>query len=552
MTMLWPAQNNSLNIFAQSDKSPSVKEAFKSPADTAFRSTLTEANRLRSAQAETAENRRPEASEPPRRAEKPQPAEQKEPPARSADEPAEARETEPNRESDEAAASPDREASAESPQVGEGRSETDQTGDSTSSQGQESAQSTAQQPSAPAQGLQVQQLAGEVGWTGVQPAGATEMQNEQPQVVVLPVEGAGEITGATDSQSASPPDQTTAPAAAPNQTGEFAARTVLESMVAMNDPEAADQNRPAAGDVEPSRPAAASQAQEQVRPADRPATAQPTNTQNQTDQVTQILQDQPASERQASGDDRGSKEDGRQQSQWVMRGDSASASTPAVARAAQVEAGVRLENATAQAPTAELSGRTVAAAMPLGQIRIDSVPAVGQTTGSGDERAAGARNMADAPFTGRVIRGLTAMINQRGGVMNMRLEPPELGDLRVQMTIARGQVSAQFHVSTNEAHAQLEKSMGSLRAALESHGLTVERLHVHLPSSNSSQDMREENAEQDQQQQSRGHTDAGEGQSRGRGEDDETLNHQRSSRPAASPFAEAFASAPHAEERTGQ
>ena len=72
------------------------------------------------------------------------------------------------------------------------------------------------------------------------------------------------------------------------------------------------------------------------------------------------------------------------------------------------------------------------------------------------------------------------MVNQRGGVMNMRLDPPELGQLRIQMTIVRGIVSAEFQASTQQAHVLLDKNMAALRNALEGQGLTVERLAVHV------------------------------------------------------------------------
>ena len=62
----------------------------------------------------------------------------------------------------------------------------------------------------------------------------------------------------------------------------------------------------------------------------------------------------------------------------------------------------------------------------------------------------------------------------------MRLDPPELGALRVQMTIARGVVSAEFQPASQQAQALLEKGMATLRTALESQGLTVDRLSVHV------------------------------------------------------------------------
>ena len=57
----------------------------------------------------------------------------------------------------------------------------------------------------------------------------------------------------------------------------------------------------------------------------------------------------------------------------------------------------------------------------------------------------------ETAFASRVVRGLSAMVNQRGGVMTMRLDPPELGQLRVQMSLQAGVVSARFFAEQGQA-----------------------------------------------------------------------------------------------------
>jgi flagellar hook-length control protein FliK len=182
---------------------------------------------------------------------------------------------------------------------------------------------------------------------------------------------------------------------------------------------------------------------------------------------------------------------------------------PALGRAMQVQSAVHIENITGHAPitpsatTNGISASTAAAAEGQAFARAEN--------GSQDQ---------PHQMIGRVVRGLSAMINQRGGVMNMRLQPPELGQLRVQMTIARGVVSAQFQPASAEAQALLDRSMGTLRTALEAHGLSVERLSVQGPQQTGGPSTRD--AAEDQTQQQRHHHDAGHGQSRGRhdGHDD--------------------------------
>ena len=196
---------------------------------------------------------------------------------------------------------------------------------------------------------------------------------------------------------------------------------------------------------------------------------------------------------------------------------------PAIGRAVQVQAAIAVQNVAGH-PVLGGPPAALAASGP-------SEPPLMQTiTGL---------NAEDAPTTGRVIRGLTAMLQQRGGSMTMRLDPPALGQLRVQMTIARGAVTAEFQPGTAEAQALLDRSIATLRSALESKGLTVERLTVHAaPSSTPTRETADDQSQQ-QNQSSRNQSDAGDGRSRGRSDDpsqQDTPNHRFTAN-----FADAFA-----------
>lgn len=125
----------------------------------------------------------------------------------------------------------------------------------------------------------------------------------------------------------------------------------------------------------------------------------------------------------------------------------------------------------------------------------------------------------EARATTSVWRGLSAMVNQRGGVMHMRLDPPELGELRIQMTMARGMVSATFQASTHAAQSIIEQHMTTLRSALESHGLSVDRLSVSAPSPSNSAQLSNHGSGDQHQSDLRERHDAGQGESRGRGDD---------------------------------
>lgn len=199
------------------------------------------------------------------------------------------------------------------------------------------------------------------------------------------------------------------------------------------------------------------------------------------------------------------------------------ARTPALGRAVQIDHAVRLENATGQqAATPEIVGKSAIAPSP-------AVTAPGVSASAGVTGQAGAVDVEQAdPMMSRVLRGVTAAVNQRGGALTMRLDPPELGRLRIQMTITQGTVTAQFHAETAQTHDLLQRSLATLRASLESQGLTVERLTVHAPQATQHSAMRHESSEQQSQSQQQRHdADAGQGESRGRHDESSTRDGSR-------------------------
>ncbi len=96
----------------------------------------------------------------------------------------------------------------------------------------------------------------------------------------------------------------------------------------------------------------------------------------------------------------------------------------------------------------------------------------------------GAESDAD-PVTDRAIRGLTSVMAQRGGTVTLRLSPPDLGSLRIDVRLDGATVRAQFQASTPAAASMLHQNMAALRHALESQGLTVDNLQVQAPAATS-------------------------------------------------------------------
>lgn len=100
--------------------------------------------------------------------------------------------------------------------------------------------------------------------------------------------------------------------------------------------------------------------------------------------------------------------------------------------------------------------------------------------GDGAPRAAGAAMSADRAFSAGLTRGISAVLNQKGGALTMRLTPPSLGHVRIVMALKGGQVSVELEAGNARAHDLLRSQLPALRQSLEAKGLTVERLGVQL------------------------------------------------------------------------
>ena len=62
--------------------------------------------------------------------------------------------------------------------------------------------------------------------------------------------------------------------------------------------------------------------------------------------------------------------------------------------------------------------------------------------------------------------------------MQIRLDPPELGALRVSVQMRDGVMSATFEASSDQATKLLSHSLNDLKTALESQGVSVAAIHV--------------------------------------------------------------------------
>jgi flagellar hook-length control protein FliK len=131
----------------------------------------------------------------------------------------------------------------------------------------------------------------------------------------------------------------------------------------------------------------------------------------------------------------------------------------------------------------------------------------------------------------RVARGLHTALQQNGGTITLRLNPPEMGLVRVEVQVDGANVRAQLQTETDAVRTLLTQQIRHLRHALESQGLNVERLNVQTqPPASSSQ------------QQQLG-DEAHDGRSRGRhdgGGQKQTRDDQNNPRPQRGSFQQAL------------
>lgn len=126
-----------------------------------------------------------------------------------------------------------------------------------------------------------------------------------------------------------------------------------------------------------------------------------------------------------------------------------------------------------------------------------------------------AQSDSDAVNNARLTRGLANAVNQRGGAVTLRLTPPEMGTVRIQMQISGANVSASFHAESASAQTLLTQQLSQLRTSLETQGMNVERLSVQ-PMASTAQSQNSSQNQNDNQQQNQGQQQsANDGRSRG-------------------------------------
>lgn len=78
----------------------------------------------------------------------------------------------------------------------------------------------------------------------------------------------------------------------------------------------------------------------------------------------------------------------------------------------------------------------------------------------------------------QVARAMVAALRHKGGVVTLRLSPDELGQVRVELRVEDGKVSAVLDAQDERARGALHAGIDTLRKSLEASGLTITHLEV--------------------------------------------------------------------------
>ena len=82
----------------------------------------------------------------------------------------------------------------------------------------------------------------------------------------------------------------------------------------------------------------------------------------------------------------------------------------------------------------------------------------------------------------RVSEAIRTMKNGKDWVTRIRLDPPSLGHLRIEIRMSGDTVRVRLSAETADAQRTLTSQLSELRASLEEHGLRLERIDITTPS----------------------------------------------------------------------
>lgn len=83
--------------------------------------------------------------------------------------------------------------------------------------------------------------------------------------------------------------------------------------------------------------------------------------------------------------------------------------------------------------------------------------------------------------TERILRTIHFRLGEKRSTATLRMDPPELGNIKLHMDLREGQLSLQIEAESNTARRLLTEQRDALRHGLEATGIQLERFEVRAP-----------------------------------------------------------------------
>jgi len=112
------------------------------------------------------------------------------------------------------------------------------------------------------------------------------------------------------------------------------------------------------------------------------------------------------------------------------------------------------------------------------------------------------QQVAESQIFDQVVTRFVGSANGESGRMVLRLQPAELGSLKIELQIEGDRIRANLHAQTQQVQEVLERNLPQLRNALAEQGLKIDQFQVDVNKDQSQQQQFEQMAQQQQRQQS--------------------------------------------------
>ncbi|MEX2170848.1 MAG: flagellar hook-length control protein FliK [Pirellulales bacterium] len=151
-----------------------------------------------------------------------------------------------------------------------------------------------------------------------------------------------------------------------------------------------------------------------------------------------------------------------------------------LSQAATIESAPRVEPASSELPTADTPSSETAAPRDVENPGLLQRPAASRVALGlrSESSSTDMESRVDAArFVGRVA-GAFRVAQDRGGVLQLRLSPPELGSIKLELLVESGSLTARIEAETPSARKVLLDNLPALRERLAQQDIRVERFDV--------------------------------------------------------------------------